>query len=577
MTDTSIMVQAFADSMRPPSRLNIDEWCNQFVKLPHSARSPEFDINSTPWLKEPMREFSSNDNKEIVIVAPVGSGKTTLFEGAAPWIISEEPGPTLIVMQTEPEAKKWAETRLQPTLKMCEPVKPLFPDDRHKSRKLEILFPHMPLMIGGANLSTLQSKSMRYVIGDEVWLWKEGMIEEARRRTHDRWNSRVLLVSQGSFEGDDFHEAYNQTDQRIFKWLCPECDNRFSWDFNYIIYEKSRDSSNRIIEKEIEESAQMKCPHCDTIFNDKIDLRRSLSESSIYEPSNTQARDGYIGFNYEATCVWWIPWGKLAVEHAKAIESKRQGVLKPIQQFDQKRRAKFYKEYLSDNRAALISADYKKADYQDGNKWDGEVYRIMTVDVQRDHFWAVIRAWGADGSSRLIFENKIESWETIRTIQQQYKVPDRMVGIDAQYKTDETYSQCGKYDWIALHGSGRDYFQHTQGKKQVKKLYTTFGHAVSSSGKRARYCHWSNEKVKDILSLLRTGSGAAWEIPQDISEAYLSQIDSEVKKDFVNSKDKSVSLRWVKIKKDNHLWDCEAMNLLIAIMLNVIVVPDSID
>ena len=177
----------------------------------------------------------------------------------------------------------------------------------------------------------------------------------------------------------------------------------------------------------------------------------------------------------------------------------------------------------------------------------------MTVDVQRDHFWCVIRAWAADGSSRLLFESKVESWETLRTIQQQYKVKDRMVGIDAQYKTDETYSNCGRFNWIALHGSGRDYFQHTKGKKTIKKLFTAFGQAKSSSGKSALYCHWSNEKVKDILSVLRSGSGANWEIPQDISESYLSQIDSEVKKDFVNPKDKSVSLRWVKIKKDNHI------------------------
>jgi phage terminase large subunit GpA-like protein len=523
-----------------------------------------------------MREFSDNDNKEIVVVAPVGSGKTTFFEGAVPYIISEEPGPCLIALQTDAEASTWSETRLMPSLMLCDPIKNLFPEDRHKKRKTEIIFPHMPLLIGGANLSTLQSKSMRYVIGDEVWLWKQGMIEEARRRTHDRWNSRVLLVSQGSFEGDDFHEAYKQTDQRVFKWLC-ECGERNPWNFEYIIYNEVRDSSERLMESEIENSARLRCPHCEKEYEDKIETRRSLSDGSIYESSNNVARAGYVGFTYEATCVWWISWGKLAVEWAKANESKKQGVLKPLAQFVQKRRAKFWADQITDNRAALIAADYKKSDFVDGSKMKGELHRIMTVDVQRDHFWAIIRAWRADGTSQLIYESKILTWESVREIQLQYKVQDRFVAIDAQYITDQVYLRCSQWDWNAIHGSGKDYFAHISGKRKIKKLYSPFNNALASNGKKARYLHWSNEKVKDILAFLRAGSGSAWDIPQDISDAYLNQIDSEVKKDFVNNQDKSVKQRWVKIKKDNHFWDCEAMNLMFAVMLNIIPIPEVIE
>jgi phage terminase large subunit GpA-like protein len=574
---SNILIDAFADSMRPPSRLDVTEWCSKYVKLPHSARSPQFDISSTPWLKEPMQVTADNDNKEVVIVAPVGSGKTTLFEGLIPWIISEEPGGTLVALQTDSEASTWAETRLNPSLQLCEPIKNLFPEDRHKKRKTEIIFPHMPLLIGGANLSTLQSKSMRWVIGDEVWIWKQGMIEEARRRTHDRWNSRCLFVSQGSFEGDDFHEAYKQTDQRIFKWLCSKCNTRNAWNFKYLIYDETRDSNDRIIESEIEQTARLKCPECEHEYKDNVATRRALSDSSIYESTNPAARTGYIGFNYSALCVWWIPWGKLAVEYAKANEAKKQGVLKPLSQFIQKRLAEFWADEIGSNMSALIAADYKKSEFVDGSLWDGEFYRFMTVDVQRDHFWAVIRAWKPDGSSRLIYENKILTWESIREIQKQYKVQDACTAIDSQYRTDEAYSRCGQFGWTALHGSGKDHFTHIVRKKHIKKLYSPFNYAVSSTGKRARYCHWSNEKVKDILSLLRSGQGVSWEVPQDISENYLKQIDSEVKKDFVNTQDKSVKYRWVKIKKDNHIWDCETMNLLMAIMINIVVVPDAIE
>lgn len=575
---TNIMLEAFADAMRPPSRLSAPEWCSKNVKLPHSARSPQFDISATPWLREPMLDISDNDNKEVVIVAPVGSGKTTLFEGLIPWIISEEPGPTLVTFQTDDDAKQWAETRLQPSLKMCDPIKGLFPEDRHKTRKLEIIFPHMPLHIGGANISNLQSKSTRWVICDEVWLWKQGMIEEARRRTHDRWNSRLVLVSQGSTTDDDFHKAYTQTDQRIFKWLCSGCNSRNVWNFKDILYDVVTDANGKTLEAHAEKTARMRCPNCDKIYKDNVQERRTLSESSIYEGTNPAARHGHIGFTYNVLCVWWVPWGKIAVEFIKANEAKKQGVLKPLEQFTQKRLGEFWSDEITDNRAALIAADYKKADYVGGTLWDGETYRIMTVDVQRDHFWMLIRAWKVDGSSRLLWEGKVLTWESLRELQQQYNIKDKFVGIDSQYRTDDVYCNCSRYGWIALKGDGKSGFiHHPPGKSAIKKLYSPIQKALASNGKQAIYIFWSNEKIKDILSVLRGGAGAAWEVPQDISDAYKEQIDSEIKKDIINKVDKSVSHRWVKIKKDNHLWDCENMNLAIAIMLNIIVVPDFID
>jgi phage terminase large subunit GpA-like protein len=577
MTETNVMLEAFAQSMRPPDRTPIHEWCTKHVKLPHSARSPQFDISSTPWLIDPMIAFSDNDNKEIVIVAPVGSGKTTLFEGAVPWIISEEPGPTLVVMQTEPEAKLWSGTRLKPSLKLCEPIKPLWPDDRHDDKLLSITFPHMPLLIGGANMSTLQSKSMRYVIGDEVWIWKSGMIEEARRRTHDRWNSRVLLVSQGSFEYDDFHEAFLQTVQSAFHWQCEECGEFVRWSFDDIEYEVKRDESDLIIQESVESSAELVCPHCEARYSDKVQTRRRLSESSQYKLLNKHGRTGHLGFTYSATCVWWIPWGKLALEWVKANEAKKKGFYKPLQQFKQKREAQFWSEDYLDNRSALVGADYLKSEFANGELWEGEAYRFMTVDVQRDHFWSVIRAWKVDGTSRLISEGKILTWDGVRHIQEQYNVQDKLVFIDAQYETDQCYCHCVKWGWTALRGEGkRDGFNHKRGRFNIKKMFSKVGTAKASSGGYASYIYWCNEPVKDILAVLRAGNGVDWEVPKDISDAYKFQIDSEVKEDQINKTTGQVNRLWVK-KRENHLWDCEAMNLVVAIMMGLMAVEEPVD
>jgi hypothetical protein len=48
----------------------------------------------------------------------------------------------------------------------------------------------------------------------------------------------------------------------------------------------------------------------------------------------------------------------------------------------------------------FTASGYTMGEFEDGHPIDGEVMRFLSVDRQRDHFWCVLRAWRADGSSR---------------------------------------------------------------------------------------------------------------------------------------------------------------------------------
>jgi replicative superfamily II helicase len=56
------------------------DWLSENVHLPHSARNDRFDRTLAPWLNRPLEETEKDTNDEIVVCAPVGSGKTTFFE-----------------------------------------------------------------------------------------------------------------------------------------------------------------------------------------------------------------------------------------------------------------------------------------------------------------------------------------------------------------------------------------------------------------------------------------------------------------------------------------------------------------
>ena len=81
--------------------------------------------------------------------------------------------------------------------------------------------------------------------------------------------------------------------------------------------------------------------------------------------------------------------------------------------------------------------------------------------------------------------------------------------------------------------------------------------------------YWSNLNCKDILARLRRNqrpeNGATWEVPDDIDDEYLAQMESEHR-----IKD---SKRWIWKQigsRPNHLWDCEAMQVVAVVMLKLV-------
>jgi len=572
-----IALEAFCRAITPPSDMDVVEWACEYVKLPQSARSPNFDIDATPWLREPMLWIADDENKEVVVMAPVGSGKTTMLEGILPWIIAEEPGPTLITMQTDDDARAWVDTRFHPSLKSNDKVAPLLPSGKQRGnfRKGEILFPHMPLHIGGANLANLQSKSIRFVYGDECWLWKPGMLEEARRRTHDRWNSRVVLVSQGGVEGDQFDGAFQDSDIHDFCFECPKCKQRQTYQWKQVKFKHVKTEGEEWDWDAITESVHYECANedCKEKFEDRAEVRRQLSASGKYISRNNNAKPGRIAANYPAMAVWWINWSKLVHEWITAQDARKRMNMAPLRQFIQKRLAQSWVEPSETISLKGATDAYQLKEYFNGEKWEEENFRFMTVDVQQDHFWAVIRAWSIEGKSRLLYEGKIDEWEGLRMLRDRMKVPNRCVFVDRGYRPETVALECRKSQtpndpnpWNCLLGEESNGYASKVGKRRVMKPYSSIQRARTTAGLYYKYCKFSNLLAKDTLSALMRGDGAGWQIPANHREEYRKQMENERKVEVSPGKWRyKVSKTWV----GNHLWDCETMQIIAASIYKV--------
>ncbi len=573
-------LDAWYEAWKPEDERPRAAWAEQHIrKIPNSARTGgAFDGAATPWLIEPLNLLATNEVKEGVLLMPTGSGKTTLIDVHVPHALSEQPASMLLGFQTDADASDYGEERLLPILRECDRTAPLLQSlNRHAVRKDAIMLPGYSVYLRGANWSNFQKISVRDVLLDEVWLYKHGLVAEARARTHDRWNQKVVILSQGGTEtfmtdlGEmetELHLAWTQTDQREWCFECPECKTvqRFSW--KQLRYD--RGDPDDIDETAVVNSARYHCSgSCATAFEDSITTRRALASSGRYISGNPKARERHVGWHCNALTLHYVEWGTLALEHARAMRQVKIGDDELMKIFRQKRGAENYRANAEQLQSALTLSGYSLADYRNGEPIDDEACRFLTADVQRDHFWVVVRAWRADGSSRLLHAGRAATWEDIGELNKRYKLQPFFTGIDSGWglRADECYNICARNSWFALKGDqAADYPHHRKNLPTLKKFYSTMQRAIGSSGLSARLVLWSNENVKDILTRLRSGRMQAFEIAGDVDKHYSTQMLSEVKRDVRSKTTGQVSRRYVQInRRPNHLWDCEAMQVTMAL------------
>lgn len=574
-----------APNWRLPERIPPWKWCEENVKnIPYSPIPGHFKSANSPWVREMMEAMADPDIRIVSIVAPVQSSKTISAELCLCYIIANFPGPCLWLSQTNADAKDQAEARLHKLFSECDAVKKLFPADRHKKKTQTVFFSNgMTLWVLGAHAkSNLQSRSIRWLIGDETWQWPSGHMQQAEARvTAFGWLGKCIFLSQGGTENDDTHRKFETTDMREWEFKCPKCGkyqpykwSNIEWDKNY------RDDEGRMDFAKVRSSVRLVCEFCKHEIADSDANRKLLNSSAKFVPQNPNAPTTKAGFHWNSLAS--MSWGELAEMYLRAKESGRRGDMEDLKNFYQKRLALPWGDLEED-----FTLDISPSGYRMGDDWESEAavgtkgailppphenknrarLRFLTVDVQMDHFYAVVRSWACDASSRLVYCAKLQTWEDVEILQNRFGVFPQLVFVDAGYSTFEVYRNCAKHNWTALMGDGRRDFPHRVNGKITQRFYSTARHPLVSD-RKCRMHYWSNLGIKDTLARLRSNQnpdeGSTWEVPSDVPEEYLKMLDSEQRVKNGNS------WEWRQIgKRPNHYWDCEAMQVCAAYMMKL--------
>jgi len=556
--------------LAPSDSGDVVEWCqDNILSIPDSPMPGPFRAERTPWIGEALRICVDPEVRLVTVLASIQSGKTLLARLLSCHIAGRAPGPTLILQDNDQNARDFNLTALRPLWDNCPAVKERLVPEMDRSSTIQ--FQGMTAWVLGAhNEKNLQRRAIRWLIGDECWLWPKGNMGEASARvTAFGWMGKRLFMSQGGIVGDDFDVLHRSTDQRDWNFRCPKCDHLQPWLWEQIRFPESAKTSTGWDKLKVSAGTTYECAKCGERLVDSAGTRTACNARGEFVATAPATRSGYVGLHWNSLAS--MSWGDLGVMMLEASEAADiYGDESPRRIFKQKRLAMPWAE-----EGGAMVADAKASDYKLADPWDEEArldpkgkltkdekgikFRTMGVDVQRGHFWAVIRSWGEKGHSRLRWFGRVETWQELDALAVTWQIHPGLVLVDSGDQTQVVYAEAAKRSWKVAKGSGQEDFAIGQNRRR----FYSEPQAVLVPGQRnrARLISYSNLALKDILHGLRVRRLHTFGV--DAPADYTAQMDAEVRvKDRRTGKP-----MWIlpQGKKDNHALDCECLAALLAI------------
>ena len=585
----------FADGIlsewREPDRRPITKWAaSGNVRLPNSKRCKDFREDTAYWINEPINAIQHNEC--VSICKPTQGSGTTAEEIFLTWLVAQSPQDTHLMAQTDLDAENIFTKKFLRTLKESHATKSLMrAAGRHDITKNRLRLPTMDLAVHGQDLNSMQSDSVEVLILDEAWLYKPGTILEIRERMSavPEGKRKLVTVSQAGEEIlDDFNRPrwdewgawWHQGTQEEYGVKCPNCGEHYFPLTSHFSCDHSvaRNPETKVWNwAKVRSTAFHVTPCCQHEIPDTDANRRRMSASGQYFQTNFNPQPRHRSFHYSAWIVYWQQWGVLLEQFLRAQDAFHAGDISQLKIFQQKKEARWWT--IKDAEIPVINTklasgyrtdDFKPTAGQQAPRIDLEERRFMFVDMQRDRFPIMIRAFRHNGS-RMLFCDEVQHIESVQEISNQYGLQSGLVGLDVNNWTSDGLEFCFRNKWTPMRGRDVRNFTRVVGRANgaLKRPYQAVmerltGKAIYGIGKTLKVWEFGNTFFKDLFSRLR--AMPEHEIPDDVPQLYVESMESEAK---------DPGGLWRQIgKRPNHFWDCEVGITFMAFLYKLVGSPE---
>ncbi len=551
--------------LKPPERLTVSGWAdkNRVLDSKTSAEPGQWRTIRTPYLQGIMDSFNNPDIEEIIFVKPTQVGGTESLNNIIGYIISQDPSPTLIVYPTLELAEYTSKNRIQPMIGLCAGLK-----ERYRyteSKLLELQFDGMYAVLSGANSpASLASRPIRYLLMDEVDKYPASSGKEADPRSLARERTKTFAHNKKIFQtstptlkkGPIWQEWENADEQFLFYVPCPYCDHFQTLRFKQIKWPQTSTTP-----EEAMNNAFYECEECHGVIMDshKYGMLRSGEWRSKKKVGSRK-----IAFHINAIYSPWVRFGDVAYEFLKSKDFPE--LLK-----------NFVNSWLAEpweQTEVKLNSDKvleRQSQFEEGIVPYGTLLITAGVDVQKDHFFFTIRAWGEKMTSWNIAHGRVDTWNEVEDIMnltfkdiddREYQI--NLCAIDSGDKTDEVYDFCViNQEWaVPVKGSS---------SPLLSRYKVSIIDKVDSKAYGMKLYIVDGGQYKDMIAgrIQRQNGPGSWMVFNGCDREYAEQICSEEK---VTEKKGGRDVDVWRPKSShaaNHYLDCEVYAALAADLLHV--------
>jgi phage terminase large subunit GpA-like protein len=520
-----------------------------------------------------MDAFTDPGVEEITVMAASQVGKTEGMFNMLGYIVDQDPGPTLMVLPRENDAKSVSYNRVLPMLKGSPALLSRLPQNADDLTKLEYRMDRMILYFAGSNSpADLASRPIRYLFLDEIDKYPKfsgreaDPIKLATERQKTFWNKKTVKVSTPTTRDGYIFREYEKSDQRKFYIPCPHCGCYQTLVFGQIKWLEEEKSAERIKNERL---AWYECVHCNKRIEDyhkpKMLLQgKWVARDEDIDESGQITGDGvkskHRGFWINSLYSPWLTWSDVACEFLKSKD-----FIELLMNFVNSWLAEVWEEKIEETTVDRVRN--LVCDYDQGIVPDDGIVLTAGVDVQKDHFYYVIRAWGYEEQSWLVRSGRAEYWEDLveilfKTEYPKYSggetLPVYMTCVDSGYRTDEVYEFCRHWHDRAKAIKGQEELTDGRFYRASKIDINSRTGSIIKHGLVLWNLNVTQYKDK-INRLVVSRDPHKWHLFRDPSEDYLNQFTSEHKVLIRNRNTGKAKEAWQKKRSSiaNHYLDAE--------------------
>lgn len=520
-----------------------------------------------------MDAFTDPFVEEITVMAASQVGKTEGMFNMLGYIVDQDPGPTLVVLPRESDAKSVSYNRVLPMIRGSRCLSKHLPKFLDDITKLEYHLDRMILFFAGSNSpADLASRPIRYLFLDEIDKYPKfsgreaDPIKLASERQKTFWNKKTVKVSTPTTRDGYIYREYERSDQRKYYVPCPHCGGYQVLVFAQVKWPKNERSAELIKNERL---AWYECCHCGQRIEDYQKNKMLLGGrwvpygAEIDEAGNISGeyvKSKHRGFWINSLYSPWLTWGDIAAEFLKSKD-----YIELLMNFVNSWLAEVWEEKVEETTVDKVRS--LSCDYDEGVVPEDVIVLTAGVDVQKDHFYYVVRGWGYYEESWLIRAGRVDYWEDIvdvlfkteyRRISSMETLPVYLSCIDSGYRTDEVYAFCRKW---------RDKTKAVKGQEDISggRFYRASKIDINSrtgSVIPGGLVLWNiniNQYKDKINRLVTSRDPKKWHIFRNPSDEYLSQFTAEHKVLVRNRNTGKAKELWQKKKEAiaNHYLDAE--------------------